>query len=154
MSRDMKFTIALAQIDSVIGDVKKNVKKHLEYIRRAKEGGADLIVFPELGLSGYSIKDITWDAAINTDDTKVLSEMRMESNDIAIIFGCVEESNDFGIYNSAFFLEKGKVAHVHRKVYPPTYGMFEEMRYFSQGKTVRACTSSLGRIGVLICEDL
>jgi len=150
----MKFTIALAQIDSVLGDLSKNIKKHLEYIRRAKDGGADLVVFPELSLSGYSIKDINWDVAILPSDEKLLGELLRASKDISFIIGCVEESKEFGIYNSAFFFEKGKSISVHRKIYPPTYGMFEESRYFSSGKTVRAFDCSVGRIGVLICEDL
>ena len=150
----MKFTIALAQVDSVLGDVEKNIKKHVEWIRKAREGGADLVVFPELSLSGYSIKDINWDAAIRPTDVKLLDTIVKESKDISIILGCVEESPEFGIHNSALFFEKGKAISVHRKIYPPTYGMFEELRYFSPGKTVRAFNSSVGRIGVLICEDL
>jgi predicted amidohydrolase len=66
----------------------------------------------------------------------------------------VEEGDTFGIYNSAFLFEQGTVRSVHRKTFPPTYGMFEEMRYFSRGSTVRAIDTSVGRIGVLVCEDL
>lgn len=150
----MKFTIALAQVDSVLGDVKKNVAKHVTYIHKAKEGGADLVVFPELSLSGYSVKDSNWEVAIHSSDDKVLRELLKESKEISIVVGCVEESNEFGIFNSAFFLEDGKVTAVHRKVYPPTYGMFEEMRYFSSGKRVQAFDSKVGRVGMLVCEDL
>lgn len=149
-----KFTIAVAQIDNVLGDLQKNIAKHIEYIRRAKEGGADLVVFPELSLTGYSIKDSNWDLAIRPTDEKLLAGLMKESKDISILLGCVEESFEYGIYNSAFFFEKGKVQSVHKKIYLPTYGMFEEMRYFSAGKTVRAFDSGVGRLGVLICEDL
>jgi predicted amidohydrolase len=150
----MKFTIALAQVDSSLGDIQKNIKKHVDYIRRAKEGGADLVVFPELSLSGYSIKDSNWDVAVRPSDEKLLRPLIDESKDISILAGCVEESSEFGMYNSAFFFENGKVTSVHRKVYPPTYGMFEELRYVSPGKTVRGFDSKMGRVGVLICEDL
>jgi predicted amidohydrolase len=150
----MKFTIAVAQIDNVLGDLQKNIAKHIDYVRRAKEGGADLVVFPELSLAGYLIKDSNWDLAIRPTDEKLLSSLMKESNDISILLGCVEESADYGIYNSAFFFEKGKVQSVHKKIYLPTYGMFEEMRYFSAGKTVRAFDSCVGRLGVVICEDL
>ncbi|MBI4548327.1 MAG: acyltransferase [Ignavibacteriae bacterium] len=150
----MKFTIALAQIDNVLGDIAKNVKKHVEFIRRAKVGGADLVVFPELSLSGYSIKDINWELALRPDNDKRLTPLIKESSEIAIIAGCVEESDEFGIYNSAFLFERGKVISVHRKIYPPTYGMFEESRYFSPGKSVKAIDTTVGRIGVLVCEDL
>ncbi|HZY10260.1 MAG TPA: nitrilase-related carbon-nitrogen hydrolase, partial [Bacteroidota bacterium] len=149
----MKFTIALAQIDSILGDQTRNIKKHVEFIKRAKQGGADLVVFPELSLSGYSIKDMNWDVALRIKDTKLLSPILKESNDISVILGCVEESDVFGIHNSAVLIEKSKATTTHRKIYPPTYGMFEELRYFSPGKTVNAFNSSVGRLGVLICED-
>ena len=150
----MKFTLAVAQIDNTLGDMQKNIAGHLKTIRRAKDGGADLVVFPELSLSGYSIKDSNWDLAIRPDDKKHLTELLEESKDISIILGCVEESQEFGIFNSAFLFEKGSVRTVHRKIYPPTYGMFEELRYFSPGTTVQAFDSVHGRLGVLVCEDL
>ncbi|HYQ85669.1 MAG TPA: nitrilase-related carbon-nitrogen hydrolase [Bacteroidota bacterium] len=173
----MKFTLALAQIDNVLGDLKKNTQKHIEYTRRARDGGADLVVFPELSLTGYSIKDSSLDLALQISNLQaprhraarpgrpalrdslrsrenVLRGIIRESADISIIMGCIEQSADFGIYNSALFIEKRAVATVHRKVYPPTYGMFEEMRYFSPGNRAGAFDTALGRIGVLICEDL
>ncbi len=150
----MKFTIAIAQVDSVLGDVKKNVAKHLNFIRRAKERGSELIVFPELSLTGYSIKDLNWDVIIRKDDHSILQPLIDASNDISILVGCVEESEKFGIHNSALLIERGNVKTVHRKVYLPTYGMFEEARYFSPGNSVQAFDCAVGRIGVLICEDL
>lgn len=149
-----KWTIAVAQIDTAVGDLKKNCTKHVEMLRRAKEGGADVVVFPELSLTGYSIKDLNWDLALRTDDVSALSAIVGESDDCAILCGGVEESASYGIYNAAFLFEGGAVRSVHRKIYPPTYGMFEEARYFSRGTTVRAFDSAIGRIGVLICEDL
>lgn len=149
----MKFTIAIAQIDNVLGDLNKNISKHIDYIRKAKEGGADLVVFPELSLSGYTLRDINWDVAIRPTD-KRLEPILKESNDISIVLGCVEESEEFGIYNSAFFIEQNEVKSVHRKIYPPTYGMFEESRYFSRGRSAQAFDAALGRFGMLVCEDL
>ena len=150
----MNFTIALAQIDSILGDLPRNIKKHIEFIHKAKDGGADLVVFPELSLSGYSIKDSNWDLALRTADTRQLKPLIDASKDISIVAGCVEESDDYGMYNSAFLFENGTVSSVHKKVYLPTYGMFEELRYFSPGDSVKAFESSVGRIGVLVCEDL
>lgn len=152
-SSRMKFVIALAQIDSIPGDIPKNVRKHVEFIRRARDGGADLVVFPELSLTGYTIRDANWDSALRPDD-KLLDEIVRESRECSVILGGVEESGEFGIRNSALFFEKGRGEPVHRKIYLPTYGMFEESRYFSPGSGVRAFDSLLGRIGVLICEDL
>ncbi len=149
----MEFKLALAQIDSVLGDIKSNVRKHVQFIRKAERAGADLVVFPELSLSGYSVKDINWDVAIRPHREKLLSEIVKESRKISILLGCVEESAEFGIFNSAVFFEDGNVTTVHRKTYPPTYGMFEELRYFSQGDSIRSFESKHGRLGVLICED-
>lgn len=151
----MKFKIALAQIDPVLGDLKANVEKHLAFGERAEKEGAGLVVFPELSLTGYSIKDMNWELAI--DPAKPPAEFRglLEmSKRVSIIAGAVEEGSDFGIYNSAFLFEGGAVKSVHRKIYPPTYGMFEEMRYFSRGSSVRAFDSTVGRVGVLVCEDM
>lgn len=150
----MKFTIAVAQIDSALGDVQRNLRKHLDFTSRAVKKGADLIVFPELSLTGYTLRDINLDVALKPGHSAVLKALISRSKRISIVAGGVEESGSFGLYNSAFFLENGKLLGIHRKVYPPSYGMFEEMRYFSAGRSVKAVDSKLGRLGVLICEDL
>jgi len=151
----MKFKIALAQIDPALGNFQKNVEKHVDFCKRAKKAGAKLVVFPELSLTGYSIKDMNWELAINLDrDVSSLHPLLEMSKTISILAGGVEESSSFAIYNSAFLLEDGSVRSVHRKTYPPTYGMFEEMRYFNSGRSVKAVDSKVGRLGVLICEDL
>jgi predicted amidohydrolase len=150
----MKFKVALAQVDSVLGDVKKNVRHHLTFVDKAKRLGANLVVFPELSLTGYTVRDINWDAAIDPADSPIIKELKTRSNSISIVFGGIEESKEFGIFNSAFYVEGGKVTHVHRKVYPPTYGMFEEMRYFNQGRSLASFDTLWGRMGMLICEDL
>lgn len=151
----MKFKIAIAQIDPVLGNFHKNVEKHVDFCQRAKDAGAGLVVFPELSLTGYSIKDMNWELAINLDkDVSVLEPLIEMSKSVSIIAGGVEESSSFALYNSAFLFEEGSVRCVHRKTYPPTYGMFEEMRYFNSGRSVKAVDSKVGRLGVLICEDL
>jgi predicted amidohydrolase len=151
----MKFTLALAQIDPTLGNVSKNVEKHVAFAREAQKGGAQLVVFPELSLTGYSVKDMNWDLAVNLrQDVSVFRPLLEASNSIAILAGGIEEDEAFALYNSAFLFQGGSVTSVHRKTYPPTYGMFEEMRYFQAGNRVRAFDTPLGRMGVLICEDL
>lgn len=150
----MKCTIAVAQIDTALGDVKKNVEKHITFARKAKSSGADLVVFPELSLTGYSVKDSNWDVAIRTSDTGVVKNLLRESDDVTILCGGVEESSAYGIHNSVFLFDRGILTSVHRKIYPPTYGMFEELRYFGPGSSVRAIDASVGRLGALVCEDL
>ena len=151
----MHFKIALAQIDPVLGDMKRNVEKHVAITEQAVKAGAQLIVFPELSLTGYSVKDMNWDLAVNVEkDVSVIQPLIDRSKDISILAGGIEEGPDFSIYNSAFLLEQGGVRIAHRKTYLPTYGMFEERRYFSPGRSVRAVETRVGRLGVVICEDL
>jgi predicted amidohydrolase len=150
----MNCTLAIAQIDSTVGDLKKNIQHHVSFIKRAIQKKADIVVFPELSLSGYTVRDLNWDLALRAGPNKHFTEFLRLSKSITIIAGGIEESDDFGIYNAAFIFEDGKVHSAHRKVYPPTYGMFEEMRHFSQGKDVKTFRSKHGPLGVLICEDL
>jgi predicted amidohydrolase len=151
----MNFTIALGQIDSIPGDLAKNVASHVSMAEQAARKGATLIVFPELSLTGYSVKDMTRDLALRPNNPpNILSPLVEQSRSISIIAGAIEEASSFRLYNSALLFEDGSVRSVHRKTYPPTYGMFDELRYFSSGKTVRSFTSKVGTLGALICEDL
>lgn len=150
----MEKILAIAQIDSVLGDINKNISKHISFIKSAIKQNADLIVFPELSLTGYSLKDIVHDIALNENEINNLNEFKKLSRQISILVGLVEESNEFKYYNSFYLFEKGKVNLIHRKIYLPTYGMFEEGRYFSAGKDLKPFkTKSCDKIGVLICED-
>lgn len=143
--------ISLAQIKPSLGNVKKNLELMITNIDKAIEEGADVIVFPELSLTGYLVKDMVPSVAIKINSVpEILLEL---SNKISIMFGAVEEDEDFNFYNAAFYLEDGVVKHVHRKVYLPTYGMFDEFRYFSKGDKFRSFETKHGRFGILICED-
>lgn len=150
----MKFRVALAQIDSKVGDLQDNLQRHLAAIEKARTAGAQLVVFPELSLTGYTLRDLAWDVSLNPFADLRLAPLREMSKSISIVVGLVESAENQGIYNSAVFFEDGLIRHVHRKIYPPTYGMFEEGRYFSRGNHVAAFDSKLGRFGLLICEDL
>jgi len=151
----MNFIIALAQIDPVLGNITRNIGKHIEIADKAIQLGAHLVVFPELSLTGYSIKDMNWDLSVNVaQDPSVFKPLIEKSKAISIIAGAVEEDDRFGLYNSALLFEDGHVRSIHRKVYPPTYGMFEEMRYFNRGTKAEPVDTRCGRLGVLICEDL
>lgn len=147
--------IALAQGTSVLGDVEKNVQSHVELARKAKSQGADAIIFPELSLTGYTLRDINYEVALNPYSDTRLQSLREISKEITVICGGVERAKSGGVYNSAFLFEGGDCKFTHHKVYPPTYGIFEEERYFLQGTSVKVFDSEvLGRIGLLVCEDL
>lgn len=150
----MKFKAAIAQIDCRVGAVEHNLSHHLEFIERAIADHAQLVLFPELSITGYTLRDLAWDVAVNPRRNKIFTPLLEKSKEISIAVGFVESGANHGIYNSAMFLEDGEIKYIHRKIYPPTYGMFEEGRYFGNGKTVAAFDSKYGRFGMLICEDL
>jgi NAD+ synthase (glutamine-hydrolysing) len=148
----MKLNLTLAQIDTKLGKLSENLDKHLDYIEKAK--GADLLIFPELSLSGYALQDLVATVVLrpNKDDPE-FSKLLDASKKMDLIIGFVEEDRRHRFFNSAAYLSKGEVVHVHRKVYLPTYGMFDEGRYFAWGDSIRAFDTRFGRVGMLICED-
>lgn len=150
----LKCKVAVVQLDARVGDPVANRGIHLRYIDKAVKNKANLIVFPELSLTGYTLRDLAAEQAIDPLTDKLLDPLKKKSKEISIALGFVESGRNHGIYNSALFLEDGVVKHVHRKVYPPTYGMFEEGRYFSEGSSAQAFDSKFGRFGMLICEDV
>ena len=150
-----KSRIALAQVGAVLGDVEKNVKHHIELSKKAIAQGADAIIFPELSLTGYTLRDLNNEVALDPANSPLLKDLRELSKEITIICGGVERSKSGGVQNAAFVFEGGECKHSHHKIYPPTYGIFEEERYFLAGNNAIAYESSkLGRIGILVCEDL
>ena len=146
--------VAVAQVTSVLGDIEKNIAHHLEFCDKAIKNKADLIVFPELSLTGYSVKDLNFVISLELDKTKLLDKLKEKSKKISIVCGLVEEDENFAIYNSGVFISDGEIKFVHRKIYPPTYGLFEEFRYFSKGKECKAHETKFGKIGLLVCEDM
>ncbi len=149
----MTFRVALAQINPVCGDLQRNMALHSEQIEKALDGSADLVVFPELSLTGYALRDQTTDL-MRRPDSPDFSRLRDLSRRIAICAGFVEEGADGIPYNSAMFLDGGEVVHVHRKMYLPTHGMFEELRFMGRGKELSVFDTRFGRIGMAICRDL
>lgn len=153
MSSRRPFTACLAQTSPRLGDVAANLEQHREAIRKAGEQDARLIVFPELALTGYSLRDLTYEVAMRRDDA-VVREIAELSRGIDVLTGFVEESDDHRFYNVAGYFSAGRLVHVHRKVYLPTYGLFEEGRFFAEGTSFEAFETGLGRVGVLVCEDV
>jgi predicted amidohydrolase len=145
--------VALAQIAPLLGDRQRNLEKHLEQIEAAKRERAELIIFPELSLTGYFLRDMVGEVALNRSSLEI-AQLIEAASPMGLVAGFVEEGSGHQYYNAAFYAEAGRLVHVHRKVYLPTYGLFEEQRYFSPGKRFRAFSSArFGRVGLLICED-
>jgi len=146
------FRIGIGQIDAVRNDVPRNLKRYAEMVERAEALAVDHLVFPELSLTGYLVDKRFSKAAVKLDGPHVnrLRELSLRMN---LSAGLIEETNTSRFYNSAVFLERGRIGHVHRKVYPPTYGMFDERRYFGAGWDVSAFGTSHGRMAMLICGD-
>ena len=149
------FTACLAQLSPRLGDVRANLALHEDAVRRAAEQDARLVLFPELSLTGYRLRDLTYEVALRRD-SDVLEKLAALSrgNGPDLLVGFIEESPDHRFYNSAAYFSSGRLVHVHRKVYLPTYGLFEEGRFFAAGSTFEAFETGLGRMGVLVCEDV
>jgi predicted amidohydrolase len=145
--------VGLAQLAPKLGDVGANVEQHLETIAAARAQKAELLVFPELSTAGYQLKDLVPDVALQATSAAFRSLVDASAG-LAVGFGFVEESSDHRFYNSYAFCDDGRLVRVHRKVYLPTYGLFEEGRLYAAGEQVRAFDTRFGRLGILICEDL
>jgi predicted amidohydrolase len=144
--------IGVAQIDCRLGDVERNASRHLEWIERAREARVDLLVFPELSLTGYRLLHLTPRVALPAD-SPVLKRLAEAARPMRVLLGFVEEGES-GVYNSTALLSDGGPCHVHRKLYLPTYGLFQEERFFSSGRRLQPAALPWGKAGVLICEDL
>jgi predicted amidohydrolase len=147
------FTAVLAQIKPKLGCVADNLALIEERILQAIAEKIDLIVFPELAVTGYFLKDLVPEVALKLDSSEI-SRLKELSRNISIAVGFVEESADYRFYNCALYLENGEIRHLHRKVYLPTYGLFDEQRYMARGERFRAFDTQFGRMGMLICEDM
>jgi predicted amidohydrolase len=130
-----------------------NIDLHLETIEAARRQRTDLVVFPELSTAGYQLKDLVPDVALRADAPR-LHALVAASRGLGLGFGFVEESADHRFYNSYAYCEDGRLVHVHRKVYLPTYGLFEEGRLYASGEHVRSFDTRFGRLGLLVCEDV
>ncbi len=144
--------IALAQIAPCLGDREKNLKLHLACLDTARASRADLVVFPELSLTGYRLRDLVPETALRPDSSPLFQRLLKESRRIPLVVG-FEESASGLYYNAAAFLAGGKILHIHRKVFLPTFGMFEEARFFAPGNDFKTFDSPLGKTGLLICRD-
>lgn len=145
--------IALAQLAPHLGALDDNLIRHHEVLAEARDLGADLVVFPELGLTGYQLQDLSGDVAMRLDDPR-LASLAAATAGLSAVVSFVEESADHRLFVAGVLLEDGEVRHVHRKLFLPTYGLFDERRFFAAGDMLRAVPSRLGvGLGLAVCED-
>jgi predicted amidohydrolase len=145
--------IALAQLAPSLGALDDNIARHHRTLREARSGGAGLVVFPELGLTGYQLQDLAAEVAMRADDRRLLG-LAEAAGGMSAIVSFVEEADDHRLFISAALLEGGEVKFVHRKLFLPTYGLFDERRFFAAGDALRTVESRLGvRLGIAVCED-
>jgi predicted amidohydrolase len=145
--------IALAQLAPRLGVLDDNLTRHRELLAQAKAAGAGLIVFPELGLTGYQLQDLAAEVAMRRDDPRLVS-LAAETRGLSAIVSFVEEADDHRLFIAAALAEDGEVRFIHRKLFLPTYGLFDERRFFAAGDRLRTTESRLGlRLGIAICED-
>lgn len=150
----MNMKVALAQINTKLGGVEENLQKHLILVNEACEKGADLLIFPELSLTGYVLQDLASTVAHRPQkEDPIFKPLFEASKKLDLVVGFVEEDIRSRFYISAAYLSKGELLHVHRKVYLPTYGLFDESRFFAWGDSIQAFDTRFGRVGILICED-
>lgn len=146
--------ITLAQVDSKLGDVDANMQQASDVVARAKAQGSQLIVFPELYLSGYSIGTVDADVAIRVDDPRMV-ELARQAAPAGLHIGFAESAKRSPhTYNSAAYYEGEVLVHVHRKLHLPTYSIFEERKHFTPGPSLRAYpVGDDVTMATLICGD-
>lgn len=149
--------IALAQISCNLGAKKQNMEKMAEYVWRARDQGAELIIFPELSLTGYTLRDRVYSVAetVPGNSTKIVARLAKEA-ELYVIFGMPElaERTQATIYNTAVFVGPSGYIGKYRKLYLPTHSVFEEKRYFRPGYHTGVFDTELGGIGLTICYDI
>jgi NAD+ synthase (glutamine-hydrolysing) len=144
--------LALAQVNSIVGDLEENFRKIVHYVEQAVTCDADIIAFPELSLTGYPAEDLLLRPEFIDDNLECLRKLIPYSKHITILVGFVDRRDD--IFNAAALLHKGALADIYHKQFLPNYSVFDENRYFQEGKRLPIYKLNGINIGVNICEDI
>ena len=148
-----KLRIALAQINPTVGDLTGNVLKIKKFIKKAEEVNSDIIVFPELSITGYPPEDLLLKSHFIEDNVKAAKEVAKHTSNIIAIYGFVEKENN-KIFNSAAISHNQQLLGTQKKIYLPNYGVFDEKRYFSSGHSHSLINLENSTVGINICEDI
>lgn len=144
--------IALCQINPTVGDLSGNAKKIIRYIEDASKYSPDIIVFPELAVTGYPPEDLLLKPQFIDDNLSALAEIQERVDDVLVVVGFVDKKDD--IYNAAAIIHKKKIVDVYHKIHLPNYGVFDEYRYFQTGNRYPVYEMDGILFGVNVCEDI
>ena len=148
-----KLRIALAQINPTVGDLTGNVLKIKKFIKKAEDVNSDIVVFPELSITGYPPEDLLLKSHFIEDNVKAAKEVAKHTSNIIAIYGFVEKENN-KIFNSAAISHNQQLLGTQKKIYLPNYGVFDEKRYFSSGHSHSLINLENSTVGINICEDI
>ena len=149
--------VALAQLNTKVGDISENTKRILGFIHKAELAGADLAVFPELAIIGYPPRDLLDYSSVTDKNLEALAHIAQASKKITVVIGCAEKNPDTigkPLYNAAAILRNGKVELMYHKQLLPSYDVFEEERHFEPGHSTVTFVLGGKKIGITICEDV
>ncbi len=153
--KQMRFLrAALVQINPTVGDLRGNSEKIMAHIRRAKKQQADIVVFPELAVTGYPPEDLVLKPQFISDNISEIKKLSGRTSGIAVIAGFVDRDKRGRLYNAAAVIADKKLSDVYHKMILPNYGVFDEFRYFSAGKRFPVYSINGIKIGINICEDI
>src|SRR2546421_290607 len=144
--------LALCQINTTVGDISGNVERIRQGLRAAREAAPDLVLFPELALTGYPPEDLLLREHFLADARAALEQLAEDTLGLVAVVGFPERAED--VYNAAAVLADGKVHATYRKVYLPNYGVFDEQRYFQAGEDGAVIDLGGHRVGLTVCEDI
>lgn len=150
----MRLRIGIAQVDCTLGDLGANFERHRRMIRQARDAGVEVLVFPELSLTGYALGERTVDVALPRNGGW-LAELAALAPEMSVTVGFVEEGSGARCYNAAALLDGGTVRHVHRKLNLPTYGNLDEGKRYAAGQRLDGCAlKHPWQAALLVCADL
>src|SRR3954462_4910307 len=152
--RSEPLRVSLAQINATVGDIPGNARKIRDGIARARDEGAQLVVFPELALTGYPPEDLLLKTHFVDAAGTALSHLAGETDegDIVVLVGFPERRAD--VYNACAVLADGEIQAVYRKMFLPNYGVFDEARYFQAGTEAALIELNGIAFGLTVCEDI
>ncbi|HSP54877.1 MAG TPA: nitrilase-related carbon-nitrogen hydrolase, partial [Dehalococcoidia bacterium] len=145
--------VALAQINTTVGDIAGNVEKILASARQAAQADVDVVAFPELTLTGYPPEDLLLRPEFIRDNLGALDEVVAGCGSLTAVVGLVDRDGA-GLYNAAAIIQNGTLGGIYRKQRLPNYGVFDEKRYFQTGTANPVYTIAGLNVAVNVCEDI